>query len=230
MNLVATKEDGDGGRRQSGTKTRILDAAERLFADDGFHSTSLRGLTAKARVNLAAVNYHFASKEALLQAVLERRLVPLNKAQWNRLEKVRKNAQAASVRPSVRGALHAFFGPMISLRDSDPAAEDFIRLLGRSLGEQSETIRGTLLRHIGPVQILLFDILAEALPHMSHDCLFWRLNFALGSMIHAMSMCHFPALLPNTAPPISSATMTKCMLDFIAAGMEAPCAQYPSPD
>jgi AcrR family transcriptional regulator len=209
------------------TKKRILDAAERLFADDGFQSTSLRGLTAEARVNLAAVNYHFGSKEALLQAVLERRLVPLNKAQRNRLEKVRKNAQAASVRPSVRGALHAFFGPMISLRDSGPAAEDFIRLLGQSLGEQSETIRGTLLRHIGPVQILLFDILAEALPHMSHDCLSWRLNFAFGSMIHAMSMCPRDSFRARRRPSVLP--MTRCMLDFIAAGMEAPCAQYPSP-
>lgn len=209
------------------TKKRILDAAERLFADDGFQSTSLRGLTAEARVNLAAVNYHFGSKEALLQAVLERRLVPLNKAQRNRLEKVRKNAQAASVRPSVRGALHAFFGPMISLRDSGPAAEDFIRLLGQSLGEQSETIRGTLLRHIGPVQILLFDILAEALPHMSHDCLSWRLNFAFGSMIHAMSMCPRDSFRTRRRPSVLP--MTRCMLDFIAAGMEAPCAQYPSP-
>lgn len=229
MNMVATKEDGDGGRCQSDAKTRILDAAERLFAAEGFHGTSLRGLTAEARVNLAAVNYHFGSKEALLQAVLERRLVPLNKTQRVQLEMIRKNAQASSVRPSVRDALHAFFGPMLSLRDSGPAAKDFIRLLGQSLGEQSETIRGTLLRHIGPVQILLFDILAEALPLMSRDCLFWRLNFALGSMIHAMSMCHFPALSPNTASSISSATMTGCMLDFIAAGMEAPCAQYPSP-
>lgn len=227
MNMAATKEDGDGGRRQSDTKTRILDAAERLFAAEGFHSTSLRELTAEARVNLAAVNYHFGSKEALLQAVFERRLVPLNKAQWDRLEAVRENVQAASARPSARDALHAFFEPMLSLRDSGPAAEDFIRLLGRSLCEQSEPICGTLLRHIRPALILLFDILAEALPLMSRDCLFWRLNFALGSMNHALSMCHFPALPPNTAPSISSATMTRWLLDFIAAGMEAPRAQNP---
>jgi AcrR family transcriptional regulator len=229
MNRVATKEDGDGGRCQSGTKTRILDAAERIFTDKGFRGTSLRELTAEARVNIAAVNYHFGSKEALLQAVLERRLVPLKKVQRNRLEMIRKNAQAASVRPSVHGALHAFFGPMISLHDSGQAADGFIRFLGQSFSEQSDTISETFLRHIEPVQILLFDILAEALPHMSHDCLSWRLNFALGSMIHSMSMDHFPSLLPNMVPSISYATMTRCMLDFIAAGLEAPCAQYPSP-
>ena len=57
------------------TKERILDAAERLFADEGFAATSLRQITAEAGVNLAAVNYHFGSKESLLTAVFERRVV-----------------------------------------------------------------------------------------------------------------------------------------------------------
>lgn len=60
------------------TKDRILDAAERLFARDGFDATSLRAITAEAKVNLAAVNYHFQSKEALVQAVIGRRLGPIN--------------------------------------------------------------------------------------------------------------------------------------------------------
>ena len=51
------------------TKEKILDAAERLFAEHGFASTSMRDITTEADVNLAAVNYHFGSKLALLQAV-----------------------------------------------------------------------------------------------------------------------------------------------------------------
>ena len=60
------------------TKDRILDSAERLFARDGFEATSLRAITAEANVNLAAVNYHFQSKEALVQAVIGRRMGPVN--------------------------------------------------------------------------------------------------------------------------------------------------------
>ncbi|NOQ41505.1 MAG: TetR family transcriptional regulator, partial [Desulfuromusa sp.] len=63
---------------QYDTKTRILNSAEQLFAREGFHSTSLRTLTSRAEANLASVNYHFGSKDALLQAVIERRLLPLN--------------------------------------------------------------------------------------------------------------------------------------------------------
>src|SRR5205085_2358496 len=65
---------------QHETRTRILDAAEELFMQHGFEGTSMRLLTAKAGVNLAAVNYHFGSKDALIEAVFHRRLDPMKVA------------------------------------------------------------------------------------------------------------------------------------------------------
>ena len=70
------------------TKERLLDAAESLFADHGFAATSLRMITSAAGVNLASVNYHYGSKEALIQAVLERRLGPLNRDRLRRLDAI----------------------------------------------------------------------------------------------------------------------------------------------
>ena len=64
---------------QAGTKTRILNAAEKLFGEKGFDGTSLRDITAEAQVNLAAVNYHFQSKDSLFDAVIERRIEPINR-------------------------------------------------------------------------------------------------------------------------------------------------------
>ena len=66
------------GRAVVETKERILDAAETLFMEHGYEATSLRALTTAADVNLAAVNYHFGTKEELFQAVLTRRLDPMN--------------------------------------------------------------------------------------------------------------------------------------------------------
>ena len=80
------------------TKDRILDAAERLFADKGYSATSLRDITQEAEVNLAAVNYHFGSKEALLTALLERRLDPVNRKRLELLD-------AAEAEDIVRGSL-----------------------------------------------------------------------------------------------------------------------------
>src|ERR1700752_3315664 len=74
------------------TKPRILDAAEKLFVEHGFEATSLRSLTSAAGVNLAAVNYHFGSKEELFQAVLTRRLDPMNQERIDLLARVERDA------------------------------------------------------------------------------------------------------------------------------------------
>ena len=74
------------------TKDRILDAAESLFMEHGFEATSLRSITAAADVNLAAVNYHFGSKEELFQAVLTRRLDPMNQERLDLLTALEREA------------------------------------------------------------------------------------------------------------------------------------------
>ncbi len=70
----------------SDTKQRILDTAERLFADRGFAGTSLRAITREADVNQAAVHYHYGSKDELLKAVLNRLIVPMNEERLRLLD------------------------------------------------------------------------------------------------------------------------------------------------
>src|SRR5437016_9525270 len=95
------------------TKTRILDAAERLFVEHGFEATSLRAITTAAGVNLAAVNYHFGSKEELFQTVLSRRLDPMNQERMDLLAELQRNAAPAPV-PCDR-ILTAMFIPALKL-------------------------------------------------------------------------------------------------------------------
>src|SRR6478752_5764427 len=115
----------------AGTKTRILDAGERLFVEHGFEATSLRSLTTAAGVNLAAVHYHFGSKEELFQAVLTRRLDPMNQERIDLLEKVEREA---AVRPlSCEKVLFAMLIPALRLaRDEKRGGKDFLRLVGRA--------------------------------------------------------------------------------------------------
>ena len=63
-----------GNTTHFSTKERILGAAEELFAQHGFAGTSLRQVTSRADVNIAAVNYHFGSKENLVNEVFRRRM------------------------------------------------------------------------------------------------------------------------------------------------------------
>ena len=126
--------------RAGATKERILDAAEALFMEHGFEATSLRAITAAADVNLAAVNYHFGTKEELFEAVLTRRLDPMNEQRivlLNRLE-----AKAAPAPLSCDRILLALFVPALRLaRDPARGGKNFLRLLGRAYADPAPFIR-----------------------------------------------------------------------------------------
>src|SRR6187431_1863068 len=101
------------GRGPVETKTRLLDAAESLFMEHGFEATSLRAITAAAGVNLASVNYHFGSKEELFQAVLTRRLDPMNQERLDLLTRLEHEAGSAPLRCD--RILSAMFVPALRL-------------------------------------------------------------------------------------------------------------------
>src|ERR1700761_7290073 len=98
------------------TRTRILDAAERLFADRGYRGTSIRAVTDLAGANLAAVGYHFGSKAELLAAVARRVIEPITAAQTAGLDRL----LARTPDPSVTELVEAFAGPMF---DGMPAGD-----------------------------------------------------------------------------------------------------------
>src|SRR5688500_8117016 len=122
------------------TKTRILDAAEQLFMEHGFEATSLRSLTSAASVNLAAVNYHFGSKEELFQAVLTRRLDPMNQERIDLLERLERDAGGKPC--AVEKILFAMMIPALKLaRDEKRGGKNFLRLLGRAYADPAPFIR-----------------------------------------------------------------------------------------
>jgi len=209
---------------QLDTKTRILDAAEQLFARDGFHITSMRTLTERADVNLAAVNYHFGSKEKLLQAVFARRLGPLDKIRRQRIEAVLAQATADSNPPQVRELLLAFIGPIIEFRSSAPGAENFLTLIGRSLSEPDETVRGYFIQQVLPIFTLLFESLQKALPQLPENILMTRLQFIMGAMSHMMCNSARQGQLPPGFPtPLKTDQMVTELVNFVTRGLEGPC-------
>ena len=122
------------------TKDRILDTAEEIFADRGFAAASLREITRKAGVNLAAVNYHFGSKERLIQAVMARRLGPLNRERLVLLERILENVGTA--RPPVEAIVEAFIGPALRMKHAlGEAGDSFLRLMGHAMNQPSDRLR-----------------------------------------------------------------------------------------
>ncbi len=206
---------------QPDTKQRILNAAEHLFSRDGYHATSLRSITTMATVNLAAVNYHFGSKEALLEAVIIRRLDPLNEIRLGQLEALLKKSEETEEVPTCRNILRTFVEPTLRLRQQGADAEDFIALIGRILAEPRGLAMTIFMAHMEPLMNRLFQALAVSLPGLSRQTLFWRVHFALGSLSHIMRYHERHAMVPegvNIDMPVDA--FVDLFLDFAVAGME----------
>ncbi len=205
-----------------GTKQRILDAAEFLFAREGYNGTSLRAITSQAKVNLAAVNYHFGSKKRLLEEVLARRLLPLNKIRKENLKQVNETAIKEGRQATTREIMSAFIEPTLNFKESDPDAKDFIALVGRSFFDPDDTVRNVFLHFMKPMFLLLFETLSETLPSIPQNTLFWRLQFSLGAMAHTMRGCGDLMLESlNVDSKTDTDLLVTTLVSFVTAGMEA---------
>jgi AcrR family transcriptional regulator len=203
------------------TKEKLLDAAELLFAREGYHSTSLRALTAEAGVNLAAVNYHFGGKEALVGAVFERRLKPLNKIRMEQLQALREGAGDRGT-PAAEEILRAFIEPIVEYRSSGPGARDFSTLIGRAMAEPDSTARTIFMEQMKPVFLLAFELLCQSLPHLSPAQVFSRFQFTIGAVNRCMCLSESSPLLPRgITPPREADEILSLLIPFVTAGMEA---------
>jgi AcrR family transcriptional regulator len=161
------------------TKQKILETAERLFAENGYDATSLRQIIAEAGVNLAAIHYHFGSKQEMLDELIERKAGPVNDQRIARLDRV--VAQAKSGPLAVEQVLDAFMEPMASVANQNP---QFVRLIGRMHAEGLMPV--LIKRHFQPVIVRFRAAMQQALPELSEEELLWRLHFMMGAMAHAM--------------------------------------------
>ena len=163
------------------TKERILAAAEVLFAQRGFDGASLRQLTAAAEVNLAAVNYHFGSKDKLVEEVFRRRLDTLNGHRLAALSKV-----AGKPGTTLEDVLDAFIRPALAL-SGDGTGSLFMRVLARAFAEHDDHLRQFMSENYGHVMRQFTAEFARLLPQLSREELYWRIDLVTGALTHAMS-------------------------------------------
>ncbi|MPY89892.1 MAG: TetR family transcriptional regulator [Luteitalea sp.] len=201
------------------TKDRILDAAERMFAQHGFELTSLRALTTEADVNLAAVHYHFRSKEGLLEAVLQRLVAPVNEERLALLD-----ALEAHGHPTLEGIIEAFVAPPLRLHAERPHPTALAPLLiGRCLSSPDTQMRTLVMRLFGPVFERFRPAFGRALPHLPPDEILWRVFFLLGIMTKTMVGGHQLKLFSEgRCDPTCTTESIPRIVQFVAAGMRAP--------
>ena len=202
----------------STTRERLLDAAERLFAEHGFDATSTRAITSGAGTNLASVNYHFGSKEALLSAVLARRLSPINEERLAILTDL-ENSQE-DVQGDLGSILRAFIlPPFRTTRTWGTAGQAFLKLAGRMHSEPSAAGRGIFLSQFAEVFSRFTAALTRALPRVPPDELHWRLHFIIGAMAHTLIWQHGPCADAARHAALDPETITESLVQFSLAGL-----------
>lgn len=205
------------------TKNRILDSAEQMFAQNGYNNTSMRSLAAAAGVNLASANYHFGSKDKLLEAVVKRRLLPLNQIRQTLIDSVLNQAAQQQKLPSAKDLLKAFFEPTLEFRNSSSGARAFVGLVSRSLSEPDKAVRSCFLKLVRPNFEQLFEALKIALPHLPEEILKARLQLSVGTMSYALSVNVSEQLTAKemTVTDINQSLIQQLQI-YILAGLEAP--------
>ena len=196
------------------TKGRILDAAEKLFGMNGFDATSLRDITTAADVNLAAINYHFQSKDSLIDAIVARRIEPVNKKRFELLE-------AAGPNPTVEQILTAFMAPVMQVK-----VDAVVPLIGRILSNPEVFVERVFHKHLAPVSQRFVEALSKALPDLPPSELLWRLHFSVGVLTHTMLWGRiFPKITNGVCDISDREALVDRTVRFVAAGFRAPASK-----
>ena len=198
------------------TKQRILDAAEELFASHGFAGASLRQVTASAQVNLAAVNYHFGSKENLINEVFRRRLDSLNEERLAALAAVLKRPHFG-----LEDILDAFVRPALALSMAHDGGAGFVRVLARAFAEHNERLRKFLHDNYSHVLKQFVAAFAQVLPHLDKQELYWRLDIVSGALTYAMADFGVIKRRPGMSELQHRDLAAEHLIKFAAAGLKA---------
>jgi AcrR family transcriptional regulator len=191
------------------TKTRILDSAEKLFGVNGIEQTSLRDITTHAQVNLAAVNYHFQSKESLIDAVIARRVEPVNRRRLEMLDALGPEA-------TVEQILTAFLTPALEIQ-----LEFVAPMLGRILSNPLFVDR-LYKRHFVVVTERFGAALRQALPGLSKQEVLWRQLFMVGTMTYLMALGQYLPVITGGACDIADRpALMRHAVRFLTAGFHA---------
>jgi AcrR family transcriptional regulator len=221
--LPTTGASGTGSRSQA-TRERILDAAERLFAERGFYGVSVRDITGAASVDVALASYHFGNKQGLLEAVFMRRAEDLNAERTARLDAVLAAAKGRRP-PRIEDVIDAFTHPLLdrSSRGS-PGWKSYFALIAEV--NNSPEFGGVLMsRFFDPVVEKFIDAIRRALPGCDDRDLYWAYHFLSGALTLTFAETGRIDKLSGGACRSSDLdSVHERLVPYCAAGFRALCA------
>ncbi|WP_245646728.1 TetR/AcrR family transcriptional regulator [Sphingomonas soli] len=204
---------------------RILDAAEQLFAEFGYHGVTLKDVANRVGVSSTLIHYHFSGKESIYEAIWARKATISSE---NRLEAMRRYAEEAGDNVTVEGALHAWIDPDLNVHIED---RDYWRAIGK-ISAQANSAAGwgaeKMTKYYNPVVLALIELLKKAMPDCDEETIFWGYHFLSGAMTHNMaSTGRLDELSHGLCSSDDFTSIRKHMATFMAAGFKAICQGTP---
>lgn len=210
-------------RAREASIERILDAAEQLFAELGYHGVTLKDVAARVGVSSTLIHYHFTGKESIYEAVWARK-APLSAR--NRLEAMRLYAQEAGDAITVEGALRAWIDTDLNAHLEDEAHWLAFGKIAAQANSATGWGAGKMTKYFNPVALALIDLLQRAMPDCDERTIFWGYHFVSGAMTHNMARTgRLDELSHGLCSSDDFTAIRDHMATFMAAGFMAICEQ-----
>ena len=204
---------------ESGPKRKLLDAAERLFAERGMDAVSIRDVTDVAKANVAAVNYHFGSREAMMSWVMARVVGPIHEERLARLDGLERKWSGKAV--PLEEIIDAIAGPVVGQASKSGLSESlFFKLVGRIFAQRADGLPQEIEAQLVHEDDRFKRAVAKALPTVAEDELAWRMHFMCGGLIHLLTHQGIPQRqVRGRSVETSMAGLVSRWVQFSAAGL-----------
>ncbi|MDR6660826.1 AcrR family transcriptional regulator [Tardiphaga robiniae] len=216
--------------RDQEISVRILQAAEVVFADKGPEKATLREITTRADVNLAAVSYYFGSKAVLTRAVFDQLSTRLNDLRTNDLEICLAKAAEAKKAPDLRTVLEIFVRPYV---ETGKSGQLFARLIMQHRVAPSELTSAIIKNHFDPMAKRFIAAITLACPGMDSTEFFWRYVFMIGAVVYSVAdmgvAARAASLSGGKLDAHDPVAFRRALLTFLLGGMSAVASEESSP-
>jgi AcrR family transcriptional regulator len=210
------------------TKERILNSTEELVAESGFCELTMRQISTHANTNLAAINYHFGSKQSLINHMLERRLDTLFSMRLKRLDELENGSQQPCL---LRQVLEAFIEPALVIsNDQRMGGRRFMKILARAYAERSEFLHDLLTSRYADTIKRFASAIERACPHLDPQTVFWRFHFIMGSLTYVMADFGAASKTSHMDEKTFFATCSQQLVNFALASLSVENPQSECPE
>ena len=203
------------------TMEQILDAAEALFSQDGLHGVTLKDVARQVGVHHTLLNYYFADKKALFDAVFARRAVVTSE---RRMQALQDYERSAAGKPTVEGALRAFLDTDLDTYIEGGEGWKNYAKLGAQVANTPEWGADLMDAHFDPVVLRLIALLRQALPDCAPEDIFWSYHFVTGALMLTLARTgRIDKLSDGLCHSDDFVAVKERMASFMAAGFLSIC-------